>query len=88
MRDFKEGNPISYTYGALRQNARRRKKEFNLTLEEFTTFVKESGYIEGKGIKPESLTIDRIDSSKGYSIDNIQVISMSDNSSKGDGVPF
>lgn len=82
----KENNPIMYVYGYLKQNARRRGKAFDLTLPEFGKFCQETGYLDGRGKLKKSLTIDRIDPTKGYSIDNIQVLSLSDNSRKGDKV--
>jgi hypothetical protein len=42
-------------------------------------------YWKKKGRTAESLTIDRIDNSKGYSDDNVQVVDMSYNSKKGRG---
>ncbi len=80
----KEKDPVLYTYGFLKQNAKRRKKPFPLTIEEFRQFCRETNYIELKGRLKKSATIDRIDSKKGYSIDNIQILSLSQNSSKSD----
>lgn len=81
-----------YTYNILHQNAKRRGKEFKLTLEEFKTFCDETNYIELKGETKKSDSIDRIDPRKGYEIGNIQVLSLQANSSKGrnlpDDVPF
>lgn len=87
-------NPIKYTWMVLRNNARRRKKAFSLTFEEFKKFALANGYIEGKGIYPNSLTIDRRLNDEGYHINNIRVITNSENSTKGagpeedDGDPF
>lgn len=75
--------PESYTYSLLKSNAKRRGKEFTLTLEEFKTFCQETGYLQGKGKKKKSMSIDRIDHTKGYSIDNIQILSLSENGIKG-----
>jgi hypothetical protein len=89
----KETNPIGYTFNLLHQNAKRRGKEFKLTLGEFKTFCEETNYIELKGKTKKSASIDRIDPRKGYEIGNIQVLSLQANSSKGcnppdDDVPF
>jgi hypothetical protein len=85
----KAKDPERYFYIALRGNARRRGKPFELTLEEFRRFCKETDYIIRKGRTGKCASIDRIDSSKGYSYDNIQVLSVSENSSKGDSdMPF
>jgi hypothetical protein len=45
----------------------------------FTLYWKQTGQ------KADSLTIDRIDNSKGYSDDNVQVVDRSYNSRKGQG---
>lgn len=79
----KEINPIGYYYNALRKNARRRKKEFNLTGEEFKKFCEETNYIELKGRSMKAMCIDRKDHTKGYSADNIQILGSLENSSKG-----
>lgn len=82
-RFYRNKYKIKYCWRTLYDNAKRRKKEFTLTLEEFTEFVLNTGYMKGKGLSSESLTIDRIDNERGYTIDNIRVITKSENSSKG-----
>ena len=85
----KEHNPIGYAYSLLRSNAKRRGKEFAITLEQFKKFCEDTGYLAGKGKSSTSMSIDRIDSSKGYSIDNIQILPLSENSRKGNSdCPF
>ena len=76
---YKKRHPEAYFFNLLRCNAKRRGKEFNLTLDEFKEFCKETGYMERKGKNGSSLSIDRIIPSKGYSIDNIRVMSLSGN---------
>ncbi len=78
----KETNPLVYCYGYLKQNAKRRGKSFELSIEEFKQFCEETGYLELKGKAGNSASIDRIDPSRGYSLDNIQVLSLADNSRK------
>ena len=78
----KENNPIAYCFNLLKCNAKRRGKDFSLTLEQFTQFCAETNYIELKGKTGKSASIDRIDHLKGYHIDNIQILSLSDNSKK------
>lgn len=78
----KEVNPIGYTFDALKQNAKRRGHNFELTLEQFKEFCKSTGYMDGKGRRSESLSIDRIDPNLGYSIQNIQVLSLGENCRK------
>lgn len=91
-RRTRELNPILYYYNALRSNARRRGKEFVLTRTEFEKFCTETNYIERKGRSGNAMTIDRKDHTRGYSYDNIQILSHHDNSTKGyhegNNVPF
>ena len=79
----KENNFVNYIFHIWKSNCRRRGKENTVSLEEFKKICEETGYLSGKGRRPESMTIDRIDSSKGYSIENMQILSLSINSSKG-----
>ena len=78
----KENDLVAYTYYILQSNARRRKKEFVLTLEEFRDFCKETNYIELKGRFGKCMSIDRKNPNKGYSKDNIQIMSVSNNCAK------
>ena len=89
----KELNPTGYAYHNLKGNAKRRGKEFKLTLKEFREFCIATGYINKKGKTKRKMSIDRIDCTKGYSIDNLQVLTVSANSRKrhgeyADQVPF
>jgi hypothetical protein len=63
-------------------NAKRRGKEFTLTLKQFEEFCNKTGYDEKKGITADSLTVDRIKDHLGYSVDNIQAITLSENVKK------
>lgn len=74
--------PIRAAYHTLKYNARRRGKEFTLTLEQFTEFAVETKLLTKRGVKATSYTIDRIDTSKGYTMDNIQVMTRRANSIK------
>jgi len=84
MRAYANTNPIGYAFNNLRCNAKRRGHEFAITLSEFREFCEKNGYIESKGRTKECLSIDRIDNDRGYFIDNIQVMTVSDNSIKAD----
>lgn len=79
----KENRPVEYTFNFLRSNAKRRGKPFNLTIEEFRGFCEETSYISLKGKHAKAASIDRIDPAKGYSLDNIQVLTLSENGKKG-----
>jgi len=78
----KELNPIGYFFNLLKQNAKRRGKEFKLALWEFRQFCSETNYLEVKGRSGRAKTIDRIDPNKGYEIGNIQLLSNRANAAK------
>lgn len=83
MRRKREANPIKAAFDNLKGNAKRRGKEFTITLEYFTSLVAESGYMEGKGRGANDLTFDRDKNELGYVPGNIKIMIKSDNSSKG-----
>lgn len=93
-RKQKEFNLLSYTYNLLKSNANHRRKEFSLTLQEFKDFCNENNYLELKGKKGFSASIDRIRPLEGYYKGNLQVLSLANNTrkmhedNKGDEVPF
>lgn len=79
---YKQSHPIEYAYANLRANAKRRGKEFNLSLSDFRNFVISTGYLLNTGKDADSLTIDRIDNTKGYEIGNIEILTRGQNSHK------
>jgi hypothetical protein len=79
MRLFAERHPEKYAFNNLKQNAKRRGKVFELTFEQFQQFAVETEYMAGKGITKHGLHIDRIDPEKGYLIQNIRVLTNSEN---------
>lgn len=81
-RKFKENNPERYAYDTLKNNAKRRGKEFTITFEYFKRFAKRTSYIAGKGIEKESLHIDRKKEYLGYVPGNLQVLTNSENIKK------
>ena len=77
---YRENNPIRYSYNTLKQNSKRRGKIFDLTFDDFITFLKNfPEYISGKGRTASSLHIDRIDVSNGYTLDNLQLLTNTEN---------
>lgn len=76
---YRQRHPIRAAYQNLRNNAKRREKIFLLTFEQFEKFAVETGYIANKGITSISWHIDRINENGPYSIDNIQVLTNSEN---------
>jgi len=84
-----ETNPLGYTYSLLKQNAKRRRKRFVLTIEQFKAFCDEHNYLALKGKTATSLSIDCIINEIGYEHGNLQVLTLSANSRKGCGYcPF
>lgn len=78
-RKYRKKNPERAAYQSLKNNAKRRGKEFDLTFEEFLKFVHKTEYMLGKGRSKTSLHIDRIDEEKGYVKGNIQVLTNTEN---------
>ena len=66
----------------MRVRAKRRRIKFLLTLAEFTRFCNETDYIARKGRFKDDLSIDRIREWLPYHIDNIQVLTVGENSAK------
>lgn len=85
---FKKTNPIAYCYQVLKGNAKRRKVDFSLTLEQFKGFIKETDYLNLKGKSKLSLCIDRKDNNEGYHIWNIRAITLQANSWKRNYVDY
>lgn len=74
---------MRYTFYYVKNNAKRRLKEWGISLQDFRDFALKSGYMESKGIQRWSMSIDRIDNNRGYFIDNIRLLSLGLNASKG-----
>lgn len=90
---YKNNNPVAYTYQMIKCNAKRRGHEFTITLEYFEQWAIDNEYMENKGRLATSMSIDRIDPSKGYVPGNLQPLSLSENTIKqhresDDEVPF
>jgi hypothetical protein len=72
-------NPLRYSYNTLKNNAKRRGKDFTLTFDQFAHFAKKIDYMNKKGTKAKSMSIDRRDETRGYHFDNIQGLSLREN---------
>lgn len=83
-RKQRERDPVQIRYNGFRGNAKKRGKEFNITLNEFRSFCERTGYIVKKGMRGQNATIDRRCNAQGYHIWNIQILSNSANAKKGD----
>lgn len=66
-------DPIYDRYVNFKGNAKRRCKDFTITLAEFRDFCNRTGYIIKKGMRGRNCTIDRSDNCYGYHIWNIGI---------------
>lgn len=82
-RIYKFKDLAAYTYNLRKQRAKARNKPFTITIEEFREFCHESGYLDNKGKKAKSASIDCIINHLGYVKGNLRVLSLSHNSKKG-----
>lgn len=81
-RKWRAKNLERSAYLNLRANSKRRNIKFELTYEQFLEFGYKHKYFAGKGKTKDSYSIDRINNELGYVIDNIQVLTISENSRK------
>lgn len=88
--NFREKNPIQQMLSNCKSSAKRRNIVFDLQLEDLVipTYCKYLGiqleFNVGNGLLPQTPSIDRIDTNKGYTKDNIQIISHKANALKSD----
>jgi hypothetical protein len=76
-------NPVSNAYRNLKSHAKQRGIPFDLTRLQFEEFCLMTGYaFENRGKTKTSFSIDRIRSWEGYHPDNIQVLTLSENTRK------
>lgn len=91
-RKLKAVDPVAARYNQFKSNSKRRGKINTITLEQFREFCQKTGYIIEKGKRGKNTTIDRINNRRGYHIDNIQLLTLSQNCRKGcndfSDVPF
>lgn len=74
MRRWRARNPLRAIFFTLRDNARRRGHVFKLSFLHFKQIITENGYLENKGRRKFSLTIDKKIDALGYIDGNIQVL--------------
>jgi len=82
MRDWRKRNPKRAAYCTLKDHAKARRIDVLLTYEEFCSVVDQTDYIERSGRRRHELQLDRIDATKPYSLENVRVVSCSENASK------
>ena len=69
-------------YHNLKGNAKRRNKIFNLTYEQFAKFAIKCKLLHSRGRNSESYSVDRINEDGGYTIHNIQRLTLAENTAK------
>lgn len=75
-------NRVNRLFVNLKASAKRRDIPFDITYPQFYLFCLDTNYFERDVHDKNCMSVDRIDATLGYSIDNIQMISMEKNSIK------
>lgn len=75
-------NPWRAAYNSLKSHAKQRDKVFDVTFAQFSQVVGMQAYVDGRGKEKHMLTLDRIESWRGYVPDNIQVLTCGENAAK------
>lgn len=81
-RKYINEHPLEYTYDTLKQNAKRRRVPFLLSIKEWKQFCDTTGYLKLRGTFAQDMTVDRIIDALGYVAGNIQMITRAENSKK------
>lgn len=81
-RDYINRNRLLMVWHWIKKSAKKRNIFFNLDKTEFKLFLLKHSYIEYSGRGKNNFTIDRIKPELGYTINNLQVITKSNNSKK------
>ena len=81
-RIYRETYPEKAVYQTLKDNAKRRNKEFSLTFEQFLSIAIPTEYMTKRGKTRTSLSIDRDKNYLGYTVDNCRVIPLGANTVK------
>jgi hypothetical protein len=76
-------DPARVLFYEKRSDAKRRGKDWSLTLEQFREVVAQQDYLDCRGNTRHCLHLDRIDNTRGYHMDNIQIITCTENVVKG-----
>lgn len=85
-RAWRSKHPEHHLWNNLKKSAKRRGHGFTLTIAEWLTFCREHDFVAKVGRAAGSATIDRIDSTQGYSARNIRILSNQENAAKGNMV--
>jgi len=75
-------DPMKVLYWNLKKSAKRRGKHFDIPFEDFAQLARFAGYDVLHGRTADGMSVDRINPRLGYTLDNIQFITVSENSVK------
>jgi hypothetical protein len=81
-RRYREKHPLYSTYLIKKYNAKRDGISFTVTYDEWYGYCMKTGYIELKGQEPTSQVIDRKLPELGYTISNMQPLTVVENGRK------
>lgn len=81
-RAYRAKHPGRAAYYNLKHRAKERKIKFELTRFEFLEWCRKTGYDRLKGRHAEGMSVDRIRENESYNINNIQMMTLSENSVK------
>lgn len=82
QRDYVKRNPEREVYRHLKYSAKKRNIVFTITYEYLIAFLSGTDYIKKKGLKGNSLTIDRDNNTLGYVEGNLVIRKRNSNSQK------
>jgi len=86
-RVFREKFIEHHLWNNLKKSARRRGLDFDIPKTWFVSWCELTGFHEMVGRTKGSASIDRIQSWRGYHVDNIQILEVGANSAKGQMAP-
>jgi len=83
MARWRQKHQQSAAYRALKDHARNRGLAFTISVDYFKGLTDSFAFFERNGNRADTLTIDRVDATKGYEPGNCRVISLASNTAKG-----
>ncbi len=79
---YTAAHPDIVAFLNLRKSAKRRGKDFSLTIDQFRAFAVKYDYLDKRGRHATGFTVDRIREWEGYHADNLQVLTNAQNAAK------
>jgi hypothetical protein len=87
-RRWRERYPELHLWNNLKKSAKRRGYDFDIPYAWWLRWCEMTGFVEMVGRTKGSASIDRIDPTRGYHADNIQMLEVGANSAKGQHAPL